>query len=40
LKAGNKEAALADYKVAATLPVEDRSVAQEKLIRLTSETTP
>ena len=40
LKAGNKESALADYKVAATLPVEDRSVAQEKLIKLTSETTP
>jgi tetratricopeptide (TPR) repeat protein len=40
LKAGKKEPALADYKVAATLPVEDRSVAQEKLIKLTSETTP
>jgi tetratricopeptide (TPR) repeat protein len=40
LKAGNKESALADYKVAAMLPVEDRSVAQEKLIKLTSEPTP
>ncbi len=40
LKAGDKEAALADYKVAATLAVTDRSVAQQKLINLTSETTP
>ncbi len=40
LKAGNEESALADFKVAAMLPVEDRSVAQEKLIKLTSETTP
>ncbi len=40
LKAGNKEAALADYKSAATLAVSDRSFAQEKLIDLTSETTP
>jgi tetratricopeptide (TPR) repeat protein len=40
LKAGNKQLALADYKVAATLPVADRSVAQEKLIKLTSESAP
>jgi len=40
LNAGNKQSALADYRTAATLPVEDRSVAQENLIKLTSETTP
>ena len=40
LKAGNKQSALADYQKAAALSVEDRSVAQEKLIKLTSETTP
>jgi hypothetical protein len=40
LKAGDQEAALADYKAAATLAVKDRSTAQEKLIELTSETAP
>jgi len=38
LSAGDKEAAIADYQLAAELPVEDPSQAQQELVKLTSPT--